>query len=115
MSTNNKNASGGHFAIWLLLFCMAAVIAVVLLITALVVWLSEVLDSLIWSTLAVGGFFTAAAAGIYLLTLKGTIQQIRDRLDTVYDVARLLKQGYDWVVHKLDFFIRLRNELRRTE
>lgn len=115
MSTNDKPASGGHFAIWLLLFCMAAMIALLLLITALVVWLSELLGSPIWSVLAVGGVFLIAAAGIYFLTLKGPIVQFRDQMETVYDAARLLKQGYDWIRRKLDFFIRLLDELRRTE
>lgn len=115
MSTHDKTASGGHFAIWLLLFCIATTIALALLIMALVVGLSELFGSLIWASLAAGGIFLLAAGGIYFLTLKGPIAQLRAQVETIYDVARLLKQGYDWVHRKLDFFFRLLDELRRAE
>ncbi len=114
MSTQDKTASGGHFALWLLLFCIATTIALVLLIMALVVGLSELFGSLIWAALAAGSLFLLAAVGIYILMLKGPIAQLRAQVETIYDVARLLKQGYDWVHRKLDFLFRLLDELRHA-
>lgn len=115
MSTNSKSAGGGNFFLALLLFCVLAVMGIVLLIVALVIGVSEWLGSFTWSALLVGGVFLLAAAGIYLLAIKDPVRQIRARVETVYDVARLLKQGYDWVAAKLEFLVRLKNELLGSE
>ncbi|MBD5068556.1 MAG: hypothetical protein HDT51_04340 [Alistipes sp.] len=113
--SSGRSAGSGSFLLALLLFCVAAMIAVVLLIAALVVGLSQWLGSFVWSTLLVGGLFLLVAAALWLLAIRGPIRQIKARIDTVYDVARLLKQGYDWVAAKIDFFVRLKNELFRAE
>ncbi len=110
MSTGNKSAGSGNFFLALLLFCVTAMIAVVLLIVV-----SEWLGSFTWAALLVGGVFVLAAAGIYFFAIKDPVRQIRARIETVYDVARLLKQGYDWVAAKLEFFVRLKHELWPSE
>ena len=46
MASNNKPAPAGHFFVALLGFCMSVVIAIVLLVAALVLGLSELLGSL---------------------------------------------------------------------
>ncbi|MDE5624672.1 MAG: hypothetical protein K2I62_08785 [Alistipes sp.] len=115
MSTDNKSAGNGNFFLALLLFSVFALMAVVLLIAALVIGLSEWLGSFTWSALLVGGAFLLAAAGIYLLAIREPVRQIRARVETVYDVARLLKQGYDWVAAKVEFLVRLKNELLGSE
>lgn len=115
MGPNNKSAAGGHFFVALVCFCISAVIAIVLLVAALVIGLSELLGSFTWSALLVGVLFALAAGGIYLFSIKGTMERIRAQAETIYDVARLFKQAYDWVKDKLEVFVQLRNELRRTE
>ncbi|HUN14529.1 MAG TPA: hypothetical protein PKZ47_05835 [Alistipes sp.] len=115
MSTGNKSAGSGNFFLALLLFCVTAMIAVVLLIVALLIAVSEWLGSFTWAALLVGGVFLLAAAGIYFFAIKDPVRQIRARIETVYDVARLLKQGYDWVAAKLEFFVRLKHELWPSE
>lgn len=115
MATNNKSATGGHFFVALLGFCMSVVIAIVLLVATMVLGLSELLGSFTWSALIVGVLFALTAAGIYFFSIRGTVEQIRAQAETVYDVARLFKQGYDWLRDKLDFLVRLRNELWRNE
>lgn len=115
MSANNKSASGGHFMLALLFFSVMAGTAILLLITALVVAISELLGSLIWSTLIVGALFALTATAIYYLSIRGPLEQLRTRLETVYDVARLVKQAYDWVARKFEFLVRLRNEFRRDK
>ena len=115
MTPNNKPAAGGHFFLALLCFCMSAAIAIVLLVTALVIGVSELLGSFTWSALSVGLLFALAAGGVYLFSLKARAEQLRSRMETIYDVARLFKQTYDWIHDKLGFFIRLRDELRHTE
>ncbi|MDE6375052.1 MAG: hypothetical protein K2L09_04850 [Alistipes sp.] len=115
MSENDKSASGGHLMLALLFFCVTAGTAILLLIAALVVAISELLGSLIWSTLIVGALFALTALAIYYFSIRGPLEQLRTRLETVYDVARLVKQAYDWVSRKFEFLVRLRNELRRNK
>lgn len=115
MSTDSKSAGSGGFLLWLLLFCVASLIAVVLLIVALVIGVSEWLGAFVWAALLVGGLFLLLAAAIWFLAIRGPMQQIKARIDTVYDVARLFKLAYDWIAGKLEFFVRLKNELFRPE
>ena len=85
---------------------MTASIAIFLLLTALVVWLSEVTGSFILSSLIVGGFFAVLAAVIYLLAIREGVERIRDQVETVYDVARAAKEGYEWLTDKFLLFMK---------
>lgn len=113
--SSGRSAGSGSFLLALLLFCVAAMLAVVLLIAALVIGVSQWLGSFVWSTLLLGGLFLLVAVTLWLLAIRGPIRQVKARIDTVYDVARLLKRGYDWIAAKVDFFVRLKNELFRPE
>ena len=53
--------SGGRFIAALLFFATTAGIAILLLLTALVIWLSSVTGSFIASALIAGGFFAVLA------------------------------------------------------
>ena len=97
MGMDNRKTSGGSFVAALVFFVMTASIAIFLLLTALVVWLSEVTGSFILSSLIVGGFFAVLAAVIYLLAIREGVERIRDQVETVYDVARAAKEGYEWL------------------
>ena len=114
MTTHDRSARSGNLVPALLLFALTATIALLLLIAALVLGLAELLGSLIGAAALVGGVFAAGAAGIYFLAIRGPLEQLRARIETVYDVARLVKQAYDWVADKFGFLIRLRDQLRRT-
>ena len=70
MGTDNRKTSGGSFVAALVFFVMTASIAIFLLLTALVEWLSVVTGSFILSSLIVGGFFAVLAAVIYLLAIR---------------------------------------------
>ena len=100
MGMDNRKTSGGSFVAALVFFVMTASIAIFLLLTALVVWLSEVTGSFILSSLIVGGFFAVLAAVIYLLAIREGVERIRDQVETVYDVARAAKEGYEWLTDK---------------
>ena len=111
MGMDNRKTSGGSFVAALVFFVMTASIAIFLLLTALVVWLSEVTGSFILSSLIVGGFFAVLAAVIYLAIREG-VERIRDQVETVYDVARAAKEGYEWLTDKFLLFMKLR-EMRK--
>ena len=112
MGMDNRKTSGGSFVAALVFFVMTASIAIFLLLTALVVWLSEVTGSFILSSLIVGGFFAVLAAVIYLLAIREGVERIRDQVETVYDVARAAKEWYEWLTDKFLLFMKLR-EMRK--
>ena len=104
--------SGGRFIASLLFFAMTAAIAVLLLLTALVVWLSSVTGSFIVSALILGGLFALLAFVIYLLAIRDAVDHIRSQAETVYEVARAAQTGYDWLTETVTLFLRLREEFR---
>ena len=104
--------SGGRFIASLLFFAMTAAIAVLLLLTALVVWLSSVTGSFIVSALILGGLFALLAFVIYLLAIRDAVDHIRSQAETVYEVARAAQTGYEWLTEKGTLFLRLREEFR---
>ena len=105
-----NKTSGGRFIASLLFFAMTAAIAVLLLLTALVVWLSSVTGSFIVSALILGGLFALLAFVIYLLAIRDAVDHIRSQAETVYEVARAAQTGYEWLTEKVTLFLRLRME-----
>ena len=89
--------SGGRFIASLLFFAMTAAIAVLLLLTALVVWLSSVTGSFIVSALILGGLFALLAFVINLLAIRDAVDHNRSQAETVYEVARAAQTGYEWL------------------
>lgn len=108
MGMDNRKTSGGSFVAALVFFVMAATIAIFLLLTALVLWLSMLTGSFIAASLIVAGFFAVIAAVIYLLSIREGVERIRDRLETVFDVAHAAKEGYEWITDKFLLFMQLR-------
>lgn len=103
----NRKTSGGNFVASAAFFILSALIAIYLLLSAAVVGLAEALDSFIFSALIIGGFFAIAAVVIYLVSIREAINRMRERIETVYEVARIAKEGYDWIADKFSLFLRL--------
>ncbi|WP_418992323.1 hypothetical protein [Alistipes sp.] len=95
MKENRK--SGGSFVIPLLLFIFSAIIATLLIIYAFVMWLAELTGSVAVAGLITGGFFIVLSALIYFLSVRRELEEILDRLDTVYEVASRIKEAYAWL------------------
>ena len=102
--------SGGRFIAALLFFATTAGIAILLLLTALVIWLSSVTGSFIASALIAGGFF---ALLVYLFAIRDAVEQIRRQAETVYEVAHAAQTGYEWLAGKVSLFLKLREELQK--
>ena len=96
--------SGGRFIAALLFFATTAGIAILLLLTALVIWLSSVTGSFIASALIAGG---------YLFAIRDAVEQIRRQAETVYEVAHAAQTGYEWLAGKVSLFLKLREELQK--
>lgn len=112
-AAGSRESSGGRFVIAFLLFGTTVAIALLLLLTALVVWLSELVGSFIASALILGGFFAVVAALIYLVSIREAVERIRARAETVYEVARIARSGYEWVTEKIALLVRLNDALRK--
>lgn len=113
MEMDNRRASPGNFIASVVVFGMTAVIAIVLLLTVLVVWLSELMGSFIASALLVGSLSGILSIMIYLATIRDAVSRMRTQVETVYEVAQTAKMGYEWLTGKLLLFLKLRDEFGR--
>ena len=88
-------------------------VGTMLLLTALVIWLSSVTGSFIASALIAGGFFAVLALLVYLFAIRDAVEQIRRQAETVYEVAHAAQTGYEWLAGKVSLFLKLREELQK--
>ena len=93
----------GNIVTSLIFFGVTAAIAIILFIDAFVMWLASLTGSV-----AVAALITVIAAVVYLLAVRSALNYIRDRIETVYEVASRIKEGYDWLSDKFSFLSFLR-------
>ena len=89
-----------HFAA-LIIVALAAPAAALLLVVALVVWLAELMGSVVYPCLVLGLFFALISYIIYKVSLRYAVREIDERLQVIYDVTRLLREGVEWGVKLL--------------
>ena len=89
-----------HFAA-LIIVALAAPAAALLFVVALVVWLAELMGSIIYPCLIVGLFFALLATIVYKVSLRDAMREIDERLQVIYDVTKLLREGVEWGVRLL--------------
>lgn len=103
-----KPQNYGHIAP-LIYFAATSATAAIMLIITVVIWLAETIGSMRWATLIVSLFFLFVAWLIYMLAVRPALDYIRDRLDTVYDVAYAVQNGYkrafEYMLKFLDLII----------
>ena len=87
----------GNIVTSLIFFGVTAAIAIILFIDAFVMWLASLTGSVAVAALITGGFFAVIAAVVYLLAVRSALNYVRDRIETVYEVASRIKEGYDWL------------------
>lgn len=98
----------GNIVTSLIFFGVTAAIAIILFIDAFVMWLASLTGSVAVAALISGGFFAVIAAVVYLLAVRSALNYIRNRIETVYEVASRIKEGYDWLSDKFSFLSFLR-------
>ena len=104
----DSQAPTGNIVASLVFFGVTAAIAIILFIDAFVMWLASLTGSVAVAALITGGFFAVLAAVVYLLSVRSAVKYVRDRIDTVYEVASRIKEGYDWLSDKFSFLSFLR-------
>ena len=84
-----------HFAA-LIIVALAAPAAALLFVVSVVMWLAELMGSLIYPCLIVGLFFALLALVVYKVSLHDAMREVEERLSVIYDVTRLLREGIEW-------------------
>ena len=85
----------------LIIVALAAPAAALLLVVALVVWLAELVGSLILPCLLLGIFFALLATIIYKVSLRDAMREADERMRAIYEVTRLLRDGVEWCIRLL--------------
>ena len=80
----------------LIIVALAASAAALLFVVALVVWLAELMGSIIFPCLILGLLLAAMATIIYKVSLRSVMREIDERLCVIYDVMKLLRDGVEW-------------------
>ena len=68
--------------------------ALLLLSSALVIWLGEVIGSLSLSLIIVGVIYAIIATTLYFVAIHTTLRQWQRRMDTIYDVSLTVELIY---------------------
>ena len=89
-----------------------AILASMLLLTmALVVWLAEWFDSIVWPCVIVGVLMLCVALVVYRVSLRDTLRDYRERLNIVYDATTTLSEIFSFGVAAIRFLRDLRKNL----
>lgn len=102
----DRNSASNHLGSGVLLFLLTASMALLLLVCALTVFLSQLIGSLIGAMLLLGALFGVVAGTVYYFSLHDTFRQLQSRLETIYEVARAAQWGYEQVIVWLQRWLR---------
>ncbi|MBE6197407.1 MAG: hypothetical protein IKA26_05520 [Alistipes sp.] len=85
----------------LIIVALAAPAAALLGVVALVVWLAELMGSVIYPCLILGLFLALLATIVYKVSLRDIMQDMHERVTVIYDMTKLLREGIDWAMRVL--------------
>ena len=85
----------------LIIVALVAPAAALLFVVALVVWLAELIGSLIYPCLIVALFLAILAIIIYKVSLRDALREMHERMGVVYEVTKLLREGFEWIARLL--------------
>ena len=85
----------------LIIVALAAPAAALLFVVALVVWLAELMGTIIYPCIIVGLFFAMLATIVYKVSLRDAMREVHERIEVIYDVTKLLREGVEWGVRLL--------------
>ena len=85
--------------VWAIVIMLVSMfLSTFLLAAALVVWLAGFFGSLTIPCLLVGAFMALLAVTVSLVSLRDVTARLSEWTHTIYDVSRLVRDGYDWVI-----------------
>lgn len=80
----------------LIIVALAASAAAFLFVVALVVWLAELMGSIILPAIIVASFLTLLALVVYKISLRDTMREMHSRIEVIYDVTKMVREGVEW-------------------
>ena len=104
MAPSNPNKNSGVVSA-LVFFILVILPSIGLFISALTIWLAQLLDSAIYACLIVGGALLLVAVLIYLIKLRCAVKRMQERMETIYETSRLLQSGFEWINEKIAKFL----------
>ena len=85
----------------LLIVALAAPVAALLFVVALVVWLSEIMGSIVYPCLLIGAFFALIATILYKVSLRDVMREMYERIRLLSEFIGTLREGVEWVMRLL--------------
>lgn len=92
---NDKTLYKKRLLLPLLSFGSTILAAIILLMTALVIWLTELIGSASLAALILACGFLAVSWIIYSIWTRDVVEYIDNKLNTIYDVAYTARSGYE--------------------
>lgn len=86
-------------------FIVTALIAAILIVSAFVLFLGEIIGSHLLAMVIVGGGCAIAAWVIYTSSLRPIIQKLEEQITTIYEVAHAARQTYEWALKYIISYI----------
>lgn len=80
----------------LIIVALAAPAAALLFVVALVVWLAELMGTIIYPCIIVGLFFAMLAKIVYKVSLRDAMREVHERIEVIYDVTKIVREGVEW-------------------
>ena len=80
----------------LIIVALAAPAAALLFVVALVVWLAELMGTIIYPCIIVGLFFAMLATIVYKVSLRDAMREVHERIEVIYDVTKIVREGVEW-------------------
>lgn len=81
----------------LLIVALVASMAALLLVATFVLWLAELMGSLIYPCLILGLILSLLATIIYKVSLRHMVREMGERLRVIYEVTKILREGAEWL------------------
>ncbi len=85
----------------LIIVALVAPAAALLFVVALVVWLAELMGSIIYPCLIVGLFFALLSIIVYKVSLRDVMREWHERIRVIYEMSKLLREGFAWCTRLL--------------
>ena len=82
----------------LIIVALVAPAAALLLIVALVVWLAELMGSVVLPCLILGIALALLATIIYKVSLRDALREVDERWRVIYEATKLLREAIAWGV-----------------
>ncbi|MFI3247639.1 MAG: hypothetical protein R3Y39_00725 [Rikenellaceae bacterium] len=88
------------------IFIATTLIALTMLLFALLLYLAELIGSLIGALLIIGSIAAIIAFTLYFCAVGPQLSAIRNEVSAIYEMVNLARYGYDWVKNRVENFFK---------